>query len=181
MHVEAKKMATAGLLVAFSVIMMILSSVIESSSLFFIAAASFCIGSVVREWGLKMGFVFLVASLLINFLISPNKLYCFTLAGMEIYIWASEWLWNCIANAKTWKHRMAILWIGKYLLFNLMYVPVLFFVPKILFTGQMNGVAAIIFLLLGQVILYLYDTAYRYFQAQIWGRLRGYFINRQGN
>ena len=49
MHVEAKKMATAGLLVAFSVIMMILSSVIESSSLFFIAAASFCIGSVVRE------------------------------------------------------------------------------------------------------------------------------------
>ena len=30
MHVGAKKMATAGLLVAFSVIMMLLSSVVES-------------------------------------------------------------------------------------------------------------------------------------------------------
>ena len=62
MHVGAKKMATAGLLVAFSVVMMLLSSVIESSSLFFIAAASFCVGIAVREWGLRLGFAFLIAS-----------------------------------------------------------------------------------------------------------------------
>ena len=60
MHVNAKKMATAGLLVAFTVIMLVLSSVVETSSLFFLAAASFCVGISIREWGLRYGFAFLL-------------------------------------------------------------------------------------------------------------------------
>ena len=166
MHVGVKKMATAGLLVAFSVVMMVLSSVIESSSLFFIAAASFCVGVSVREWGLRMGFAFLIADVLLNFFVTPSKLYCFTLAGMGLYIWISEWLWNRIAESETIKQRRALLWIGKYLVFNLMYIPTLFLAPQLLFTGKMNGLAAIILLLCGQGVLFVYDSAYRYFQAQ---------------
>ena len=176
MHVGAKKMATAGLLVAFSVIMMLLSSVVESSSLFFIAAASFCVGVAVREWGLRLGFAFLIASVGLNLMVTPSKLYCFTMAGMGFYIWASEWLWNCIANAKKLKHRAIVLWIGKYLIFNLLYIPVLFLAPHILFTGKINGLSAIILLLGGQAVLFIYDVAYCYFQAQICGRLRGRFL-----
>ncbi len=172
MHVDTKKIATAGLCVAFSVVMMILSSVIESSSLFFIAAASFCVGIAVREWGLKFGFAFWLASVILNFWLAPNKLYCFTLTGMGCYIWLSEWLWHTLADLKTWKHRTVILWTGKYLVFNLLYIPVLFFAPQVLFTGQMNGLAAVVFLVVGQPALYLYDVAYRYFQSQIWGKLR---------
>ena len=178
MHVGAKKMATAGLLVAFSVVMMILSSVIETSSLFFIAAASFCVGVAVREWGLRWGFAFLIASVALNFLIAPSKLYCFTLAGMGIYILASEWIWNRIADAKRLKHRVAVLWAGKYVIFNLLYVPMLFFAPQILFTGKMNGLGAIILFLCGQAALFIYDVAYRYFQAQVWGRLRGRLLQK---
>ena len=178
MHVGVKKLATAGLLVAFSVVMMLLSSVIESSSLFFIAAASFCVGVAVREWGLRMGFAFLFASVVLNFFVIPSKLYCFTLAGMGFYIWASEWIWNCIADAKTLKHRRALLWIGKYVIFNILYIPMLFFAPHILFTGKINGLAAIILLLFGQVVLYIYDVAYRYFQLQIWGKLRNRLLQR---
>lgn len=178
MHVGAKKMATAGLLVAFSVVMMILSSVIETSSLFFIAAASFCAGIAVREWGLRLGFAFLIASVGLNFLVVPSKLYCFTLAGMGFYIWASEWLWNRVADARRLKHRAAMLWIGKYAIFNLMYVPVLFFAPQLLFTGKMNGLAAIVLLFCGQAILPIYDVAYRYFQMQVWGRLRGRLLQK---
>lgn len=178
MHVGAKKMATAGLLVAFSVVMMLLSSVIETSSLFFIAAASFCVGVAVREWGLRLGFAFLIASVILNFLLTPSKLYCFTLGGMGLYIWASEWLWNRIADAKKLKHRTALLWMGKYVIFNLFYVPVLFLAPQILFTGKINGLSAIILLLSGQAALFIYDVAYRYFQAQIWGRLRGRLLQK---
>lgn len=178
MHVETKKMATAGLLVAFSVIMMILSSVIETSSLFFIAAASFCVGVAVREWGLRMGFAFYVASVILNFLVTPSKLYCFTLAGMGFYIWASELLWKRIADAKLLRHRVLVLWIGKYVIFNLMYIPVLFLAPQILFTGKINGLSAIILFLLGEIALFVYDVAYRYFQAQIWGRLRGRLLQK---
>lgn len=178
MHVGAKKMATAGLLVAFSVVMMIMSSVLETSSLFFIAAASFCVGVAVREWGLRLGFAFLIASVGLNFLIALSKLYCFTLAGMGFYIWASEWLWKRIADASRLKHREVMLWIGKYTIFNLIYVPVLFLAPQILFTGKMNGIAAIILLLCGQAVLPIYDVAYRYFQTQVWGRLRGRLLHK---
>lgn len=173
MHVRAKKIATAGLLVAFSVVMMFLSSAIETSSLFFIAAASFCVGIAVREWGLKMGGAFLVAGSGLNILVTPNKLYCFTLMGMSVYIWMSEWLFKWLAESKKIKNRMFILWVGKYVVFNVLYVPILFFAPQLLFAGKINGMSAIILLLLGQVVLYIYDMAYRSFQAQVWGRLRG--------
>ena len=51
MHVSGKKLAVSGLLAAFSVVLITLAAVIETSRLFFIAAASFCIGIVLREWG----------------------------------------------------------------------------------------------------------------------------------
>lgn len=173
MHVGAKKIATAGFLVAFSVVMMFLSSAIEASSLFFIAAASFCVGIAVREWGLKIGVAFFIASSGLNFLVTPNKLYCFTLVGMSAYIWTTEWLWKRLADGQKIKNRMVMLWVGKYVVFNLLYVPTLFLAPRLLFAGKLNGISAIILLLLGQVVLYIYDMAYRYFQAQVWGRLRG--------
>ena len=172
MHVTTKKIATAGLLVAFSVFMMLLSSVIETSSLFFIAAASFSVGIAVREWGIRFGFAFFVAAVALNFLLTPNKLYCFTFAGMQFYIWASELLWRKIVDAKNLRGRTILLWTGKYMIFNLLYVPALFFAPQVLFTGKINGLAAIILLIAGQAICYIYDMAYRYFQSQIWGRLR---------
>ena len=173
MHVGAKKVAAAGLLVAFSVIMMLLSSAIETSSLFFIGAASFCVGIAIREWGLKLGFAFFIASVGLNFLVAPSKLYCFTLVGMSLYIWMTEWLWKRLAESQKIKNRMVMLWFGKYVVFNLLYVPTLFLAPRLLFTGKINGISAIILLLFGQVVLYIYDMAYRYFQARVWGRLRG--------
>ena len=178
MHVGVKKLATAGLLVAFSVVMMLLSSAIETSSLFFIAAASFCVGVAIREWGLRYGFALMVASVALNFLLAQSKLYCFTLAGMSSYIWASEWLWKRIADAKNLKHRTTLLWLGKYVSFNILYAPVLFLAPEILFAGKMNGLAAIIFLFCGQGVLIIYDMAYRYFQMQIWGKLRGRLLQK---
>lgn len=176
MHVGAKKVAMAGLLVAFAVVLMMLSSVIETNSLFLIAAASFCVGIAVREWGLLFGFAFLVAAVALNFLLAPNKFYCITFAGMGLYIWLSEMLWEKIAAKENLSYRTVWLWIGKYLMFNAMYIPVLFFMPKLIFTGKMNGLAAIAWLLLGQIVFFIYDVAYRYFQAQIWGRLRKRFI-----
>ena len=172
MHVAAKKMAMAGLLAAFTVVMLILSSVIETNSLFLIAAASFCVGIAVREWGLLFGFAFLVAAVILNLVVAPNKLYCITYAGMGLYIWLSEMLWEKIAAKEKLSCRTVWLWIGKYFIFNAMYIPVLFFMPKLIFTGKINGLAAIAFLMIGQIVFLIYDLAYRYFQAQVWGRLR---------
>ncbi len=172
MHVGAKKMATAGLLVAFSVIMLVLSSVIETNSLFLIAAASFCIGIAIREWGLRFGFGFLIASTVLSVFVAPNKLYCITFGGMGLYLWLSEVLWEKLASAKEIHHRNVKLWIGKYAIFNLIYIPILIFLPSLIFTKDVTGVIAILLFVAGQVVLFVYDYAHRYFQSHIWGRLR---------
>ena len=179
MHVGAKKIATAGLLVAFSVIMVVLSSIVESSSLFFIAAGSFCVGIAIREWGVTFGVGFYISSIILNLLIAPNKLYCFTFGAMGLYLLLSEILWEKIAAAKELSHRTVKLWIGKYVIFNVIYAPILFLMPKLIFTGKMNGLAAIILFLLGQVIFPIYDVAYRYFQGRIWGALRVRLLNKR--
>lgn len=172
MHVGAKKIAVAGLLAAFTVVMLILSSTIETSSLFFIAAASFCVGITIREWGVRFGLGFLVASTVLNFLLAPNKLYCITFAGMGIYLVLSEWLWEKIASAHAMNRRNIKLWIGKYVIFNLIYIPVLLFIPSLIFTKEVTGVLALVFWLAGQIGLWVYDRAYLYFQGCIWGKLR---------
>ena len=55
MHVKAKTVALGGLLLALTVVFMALGSIIETSTLFLLAAASFFVGIVVREFGLKTG------------------------------------------------------------------------------------------------------------------------------
>lgn len=172
MHVKAKNIALAGLLAACSAILLVLSSVIETNSLFLIGAASFCVGIAIREWGIRLGFAFLVASTFINLLMAPNKIYCITFAAMGIYLFLSEYLWKKIADKDGMKHRILALWLGKYVVFNLMYIPTLLFFPELFFVGKVGGVFITVSLLAGQIVLYLYDKAYDYFQGAIWGKIR---------
>lgn len=172
MHVSAKKMAVAGLLAAFSAVMLILSSVIETNSLFLIGAASFCVGISIREWGVPFGFAFLIASTLINVLVTPNKFYCITFVAMGMYLLLSEYLWEKIAAKENMNHRTLTLWIGKYVIFNLIYVPVLLFFQELLFVKKVSGMLLIVSFLVGQIVLFVYDKAYGYFQGVIWGKFR---------
>ena len=176
MHIGTKRIATSGLLVAFTVIMMILSSVVESSSLFFIGAASFCIGIAIREWGIWFGLAFLVASTMLNLMLAPNKMYCLTFAGMGLYLWLSELLWERIASAPKLSYRTIKLWIGKTAIFNLLYIPILLFFPSLFIVKKLTGVLTIILFFGGQIVFVVYDVAYRYFQSRIWGRLRVRFV-----
>ena len=172
MHVNAKKIALAGLLAAFSAVLLILSSVIETNSLFFICLASFCVGIAIREWGVRLGLAFLIASTLINVLTAPNKFYCLTYAALGIYLLCSEYLWEKIAARKQMRHRTLTLWIGKYVIFNLIYIPALLFFQELLFVKRVEGFLLIAFFLAGQIALFVYDKVYAYFQGAIWGKIR---------
>ena len=48
MPVNGKKMAVSGLLMALSVVMIVLSGILDFNTLFFLAAAAFCVGIIVR-------------------------------------------------------------------------------------------------------------------------------------
>lgn len=172
MHVNAKRIAYAGVLAALSAVLIFMSTVIETSSLFFIAAASFCVGISIREWGIRFGIGFWIASSAVNFIVCPNKFYCATYAAMGLYLLFGEWLWEWIADRKVMKHRKLTLWGGKYLIFNCVYIPALLFFSDLLFVRKVEGIIWLLIFVAGQIGLFLYDCAYRYFQSTIWGKMR---------
>ena len=172
MHVKPRIVALAGLLTAFVAILLELSSVIESNSLFLIAAASFCVGIVIREWGIWSGMSFLVASFILCLLITPNKFYCITYAVMGVYLVMSELLWRWIAGKQGIKRQEMLFWLGRYVLFNCVYIPAVLFFQEILFSKSVSDMLLLGCILAGQIVLLIYEKAYVYFQAMVWGRLR---------
>ena len=90
MHVKARMTAFSGLLLALSVVCMALGSVIETNTLFLLAAASYFVGIIIREFGMKAGVAFYLADILLGFLVTPNKFYVISFAAMGFYILATE-------------------------------------------------------------------------------------------
>lgn len=133
---KCEKMAFTGVLAAFAVILLVLSAVIETSSLFLIVAAAFCVGIVLREWGIKAGAAFLAASFLVGLIVAPNRLYCITFLAMGIYLVLSEILWEKVAQSSKIQKKTVAVWIGKYIIFNAMFIPVLLIFPTLILAEE---------------------------------------------
>lgn len=172
MHVNAKKMAFLGLLLAVAMILTLIGGYFEPSTLFFMAAAAFCSGIAVRECGRYLGAAFVIAGILLAFFLAPNKMYIITYGGMSIYIYFREFAFDTIADVKKINHRTAVFWGVRYILFNLMFIPAILILPRLFYPGDMSLILRIVIILGAQVVLYIYDRAYEYFQAVLWNRLR---------
>lgn len=173
MHVKAKKMAVGGLLLALTVVCMTLGSVIETNTLFLLAAASFFVGIIIREMGMKTGGAFYIAAILLGFIVAPNKFYVISFAAMGFYILAVEAIHRFLGRMSGNVNRRVIFWILKYLIFNLMYVPMLLFFQQLLFGKSLPWAWIAGIIAAGQIGLWVYDRAYEYVQAHIWNKLRG--------
>ena len=123
MHVKAKQIAFGGLLLAVTVVCMALGSVIETNTLFLLAAAAFFVGIVIREFGLRTGAAFYLAAALLGLLVTPNKFYVITFAAMGFYILGIESVWMFLAKRPQKGHRMGFFWFAKYMINNLVYLP----------------------------------------------------------
>lgn len=182
MHVKAKKMALGGLLLALTVICMVLGSIIETGTLFLLAAASFFVGIIFREFGGKMGAAFYLAGVLLGAMLAPNKFYVMTYAAMAVYILAVEIVWELIGN---WnvdiKKKKRVFLIAKYAIFNLIYLPAVLFFQELLFGRTLSPWILAGVLIAGQVVLFVYDCAYEYVQREVWGKIRGRFLYIDGS
>lgn len=179
MHVNAKKTAVSGLLMALSVVLIVLSGILDFSTLFFLAAAAFFVGIIIKEYGLGYGTVFFLGCMVLGFLLAPQKLYVLTYVMMSLYVLGIEFLWRWLGKHSNWNHRKGIFAIGKFLIFNVMYIPVLFLFPKLLFAGEIPKTMMLVFLLGGQVALFLYDKAYEYFLVSMWSKMRERLFGKQ--
>lgn len=173
MHVNAKKMAFGGLLLALTIVCMVLGSVIESNTLFLLAAASYFVGIFIREAGMRTGGAFYLAAVLLGFMVAPNKLYVVSFAAMGFYILAVEVSYCYIGKIKRNVNRKLLFWAVKYVIFNLMYIPILFFFQKLLFGRSLSAVLLAGIIAAGQAGLWIYDRAYEYVQGHIWNKMRG--------
>ena len=173
MHVKARTLAFGGLLLALSVVFMALGSIIETSTLFLLAAASFFVGIVVREFGLRAGAAFYIAAVLLGFITAPNKFYVLTFAAMGFYIWGIEAAWRWLERHPQYRNRRMIFWISKYIIFNIVYIPIVIAFRGMLFARAVSDTMMIVVILGGQIGLFIYDRAYDYVQVLLWGKLRG--------
>lgn len=175
MFLKNKRLALSGLLLAVSVIFIYLGSLFEGSTLFFLAAASFCTGIVYRESGFAWGIAFLVASLLLGLILSPQKLYVLTFGVFAVYILFSEAAWDVLMR-KEMRRRNLVFWVLKYILFNLMYLPLVLLAPRLVLSAEfLKKIGSYFYpavILGGQVFLYIFDWAYCHFQAGVWEQIR---------
>ena len=176
MHVKAKTVALGGLLLALTVVFMALGSIIETSTLFLLAAASFFVGIVIREFGLRAGGAFYLAAVLLGSITAPNKFYVLTFAAMGLYIWGIEAVWRWLEKRPSIQNRHVIFWISKYVIFNLVYIPVVLAFRDMLFSQAVSDAVLAGVIAGGQIGLFIYDKAYDYVQAHMWGKMRGRFL-----
>jgi hypothetical protein len=174
MLLNAKKLAFLGLLLAFDVLLIILSGILEFNTLFLLAGASFCVGIAIRESGQSFGLGFFLASILLSLILAPNKFYCITYAAMGFYLVIAEYSYDKLLKVGDSGNRRKLLWVIKFVEFNIMYIPILIFLPKLIFQGEVNSGLLAVLLIAGQIALIIYDKAYHYFQSNIWGKIRRY-------
>ena len=161
MHVKARMTAFSGLLLALSVVCMALGSVIETNTLFLLAAASYFVGIIIREFGMKAGVAF----------------YVISFAAMGFYILATEGSWRFLGKSGEKMQKSWIFWVMKYMVFNLMYIPMVLIFQELLFMKELSGGLLLAVLAAGQVGVWIYDRAYEYVQVHIWNKFRGKLLN----
>jgi len=173
MLLNTRKLSFLGLLLAMVEVLIVLSGVIEFNTMFFLAGASFCVGIAIRESGKRIGLGFYLASILLSLILAPNKLYCITYAAFGLYLLMIEFSFDQLIHIKNQKSRKVVFWIIKYAVFNLMYIPMLIFLPALIYPGELNTKLFLLLLLAGQAALLVFDFTYEYFQRLVWGKIRG--------
>lgn len=172
MLLGTRRITFLGLLLAVCLLLILAGNYIEPGTLFFLSAAAFCVGIAIRETGIRLGFGFFLASMLMALILSPNKLYVMTFSGMGLYVLLSELVFDKIAVSIRITDKKKVLWLAKYFIFNWLYIPTILLFPEILITRKLSLGLWLIAFFAGQLFLWIFDRAYMYFQSEIWGKLR---------
>ncbi len=166
MHVKTKKLAIAGVTLALAMVFVLLATLINWNSLFFYIIGGFLIGAVIRLCEMKMAAGYFAASSVLGFFLAGDKVEIFTFIFAEIYILGREAVWMFISKDKTRSIRkVRIMYlVSRWLIFQLMFVPVVIFMPSLLIVGKTSLKMQFFIWGIGQVFWYLADYCYSVFQ-----------------
>lgn len=171
MHVnKTRALAGVALLSAFSVVLLLLGAYISVNTLFFTALAAYLTGYSICRYGLSYGGMQLAVCVILDVFLNPDKFHWFLYLCLGAYIFLSEVSfrkWNRITDIRK---KMRVQLIFGWILFNIIYIPVLILFRNLFFTGSLPGGitgesvhGCVILWLAGQAGWFLYDKAYRVF------------------
>lgn len=170
MHVRTKQLAFLGILLAVSSLLLLLTTVVPFNTLFILALSSFLLGVAIKETDIRMGIAYLVAALVLAFVLMPDKLLCITYGAFLGYIYLVE----CMKKRRKPLFKGS-LYLVKFLIFNLcIMLPALIWFPNLILQKNIiwNPVVYGSVLVGGQVVLYLFDLAYERFIEYYWQEFR---------
>ena len=170
MHVNTKKLAIAGICLALSMVLVLVGSIIDVSTLSFMLLASFILGVVVNTCGLKIASMYFAASVLLSFFLMPVKLHVLTFGLMEAYVLIREILWEKVISKREIKRYTYLL--IKLGIFNALFIPPVVLVSEFLFTPADTGFMKVCLILLAEVAFVIADMAYDVFVRYILIRLK---------
>lgn len=176
MHVKTKKLTVSAMLLAVSVLLVYMGNMMESSTLFFLAAASFGVGLMQREYGTGSGFVLWIATVLLGLLLVPQKLYLLTYSAFALYILLTESIWNRLCRIQEEKKRRLTFLIARPVIFLVLYIPLVIALPRLILntalTQKAGNLLYPVLIGFGLCFLVLFDRAYCYFQGVVWEKIR---------
>lgn len=179
MHVNKTKIiAVLGVMAALSTVFTVLGTVISVNTIFFTAAAAFLMGIVVCSYGMGYAAIFYLVCLVLDFLFNPNKLHVFLYLAFAGYILLAEGTWLLLGKMqegkkKEWLHRGI-----RFLIFEIFYLPLLFFLPQILVADTMLAKPWFMLVMIpgGIIAWIIYDLAYfaakKFFIARFAGLMK---------
>lgn len=168
MLLKAKTIALLGLMLAIAVVLVLLGSFIEMNTLFFLGIAGVTVGIAIREAGVRLGIGYYIAAVLLTFILGPNKLYCITFAGIGLYVVAVEIMRRTLLK----KGSRILSGVVKFILYNIMYIPMLLLAPSFIYTGELNTWVLLLVWVAGQILLLVFDYAYELFITKYWTSIR---------
>ena len=185
LHLKSKQAAWCGVIMAIAVILQICAGVIETSSFFLLALASFLAGCVERKFGLKTAVCFCFGAAVLGFILAPQKLYCFTYAGFCVYVLAAEYFREkngSIKNsdrAENFMDNIRMQYIIKGIIYHVLLIAAVFVSTKIsglevIFSVDFiqktkhMPVFVVIFaaVIAAELLWFIFDKAYLFFQER---------------
>lgn len=179
MLLKSKEVAFTGIMMAIGVFLVTFGGYLESSTLFFLAAASFLTGVVWRCLSAKAALLFVIGTTVLGLLLAPQKLYLATFFAFCVYILVAE----CLEQREKGRSRKGI-WAIKAVLYHALLGISLFLVIKflgleVLFDGRLfeqfgkyRLILVVPVLLAAELLWILFDRAYFYFQERYAGVFR---------
>lgn len=163
MHVnKTRALAQTALMAALSVVLLLLGTFISVNTLFFTALAAYLIGYSIQKHGMKYGGIQLVVCVLLDVFLNPDKLHWMLYLFLGGYIFLSELIFRKANRAEEGKKKLRRQLIYNWILFNIIYSPLVLFFQELFASGEIPGGTPVLWLA-GQIGWFVYDKAYRVF------------------